>query len=260
MGSRLLIRPYFPPRNLCHSQDATTLLRELQDAFDSYNQSFRGEIMRFQKAFAERVLNMVEARYPVNQLKINAEILTRKVCYHSPAHDPLDLALERQQYLFIYVSCEKIQELLFNRRFLVGTEAAVATSIQPYRSELSRGEMARVHNLAWRRRQTKESDMDCFVAIFSSTLFVSWYEARAVDIYGDEVLCPFLIRQATGDRDYDVVAYGFTKFAENATSRRLPARASSFLDLKLGPPVSATDDEAADGEPTLGPGETRTSA
>lgn len=56
--------------------------------------------------------------------------------------------------------------------------------------------MARVHNLAWRRRQTKESDMDCFVAIFSSTLFVSWYEARAVDIYGDEVTAEMTAAEA----------------------------------------------------------------
>lgn len=248
MASPPLHRPRFQPHNLCLSQDGSTLRKELQAAFDSYNRSFRGKLIQYQKDLAERVLNMHGNSFPFDSLKTNARILSRKACYHSPEYDPLDIALGNQQYLFVYLSCEKIQELHLNRPFMVGTEAVLATSLQPFRNDLSRGEMMRVHNLAWPCRQTEESDMDCFAAIFPSTLFVPWCEERATDIAGTEVLSPFLIRQGTTRRPYDVVAFGFTQFADNAAAMPLLARASSFLDLSLGPPVSAKDDDATDGD------------
>ncbi|PON67582.1 Cytokinin glycosidase [Parasponia andersonii] len=52
-----------------------------------------------------------------------------------------------------------------------GVEAVLATTIPPYCSDLAFQEMSRLHNLAFLRRYISKFDIECFIAIFLSTLF-----------------------------------------------------------------------------------------
>ncbi|KAM7489696.1 hypothetical protein LguiB_027180 [Lonicera macranthoides] len=99
--------------------------------------------------WAEGVLKLDWNPYPVKKLKDIAELLKRKICYHAPMLvDQPDLAREKYQHVFVYLSREKMQKVLLDRCVTFGMEAVLATTIQPYRSELSVQEMVRVHNLA----------------------------------------------------------------------------------------------------------------
>lgn len=201
--------------------------------------------MDLQKKWALGVLNLEIGIPAVSILKELAELLWYKICYHPPMLvDQLDLAREKDQHVFVYLSREKMEGVLKEGSVVFGRDAVLATTIQPYRCDLPLEEMLRVHNGVWPHSETKEPDLECFIAIFASTLFVHLRDLKVTALHGKEAACPFFVRRGTLDRPYDVVACGKTWFSKRAGRMPLWAAPSHRPDLTLR--LSALDYEAKD--------------
>ncbi|WP_272956265.1 RolB family protein [Rhizobium rhizogenes] len=244
MAPRLHFLPRFQPRDLTKAWSQINLFEEIQCAFITYSHIYSKTLMDFQKRWAQGVLELEDNPPPVNILKQLAQLLKNKICYHPPMLvDHPDLARERDQRVFVYLSREKMREVLKEKSITFGLEAVLATTIQPYRSELAVQEMVRAHNLAWPHRRMEEPDLECFIAIFASTLFIHLLELKVTNLYGREVACTFFVRQGTGNRCYDVVACGTTQFSENARVIPRPAAPSPEPDLTLRLSVPSEEGE-----------------
>ncbi|MCZ7448274.1 RolB family protein [Rhizobium rhizogenes] len=216
MAPRVLFLSRFQPRDLTKAWSQINLFEEIQYAFITYSQVYSKTLMDFQNRWAQGVLELEENPPAVVILKQLAQLLKNKVCYHPPMLvDHPDLARERDQHVFVYLSREKMQKVLKEKSIIFGSEAVLATTIQPYRSELAVQEMVRAHNLAWPHRPMEEPDLECFIAIFASTLFIHLLELKVTNLYGRDVACTFFVRLGTGYRSYDVVACGTTQFSKN---------------------------------------------
>ncbi|NTF91498.1 hypothetical protein G6L46_30490 [Agrobacterium rhizogenes] len=255
MAVLLAFFPRFQPRNLNHPWSQINLFEEIRCAFSIYTHVYRSTLMNCQMKWAEGVLQLDEDRPAVKQLKDIAELLESKICYHAPmlVTEP-DLAREEEQQVFIYLTRKKMEKVLKERCVTFGREPVLATTIQPYRSDLSVQEMVRAHNLVTQFNRTKESDLECFIAIFASTLFVQSPELKVTNLYGRKTPCTFFIRPGTENRLYDVVACGPTLFTNNAISAPTPiphppryrAVPFPFPDLTLRLSINGGEDNADD--------------
>ncbi|MGI8398230.1 RolB family protein (plasmid) [Agrobacterium deltaense] len=246
MAPRLLFLARFQPRDLTKAWSEINLLEEIQFAFITYSQVYSKTLMDFQKRWAQGVLELEENPPAVVILKQLAQLLRNKVCYHPPMLvDHPDLARETDQHVFVYLSREKMQKVLKEKSIIFGSEAVLATTIQPYRSELAVQEMVRAHSLAWPHRRMEETDLECFIAIFASTLFIHLLELKVTNLYGREVACTFFVRQGTGYRSYDAVACGTTQFSKNG--RLIPRPAAPSLEPDLTLRLSGPDQKGEEG-------------
>ncbi|TRB03207.1 hypothetical protein EXN32_11370 [Agrobacterium tumefaciens] len=234
MAPRSLFLQRFQPRDLTKAWNQLNLFDEIQFAFLIYSQVYSKTLMDFQKRWAQGVLDLEENAPPVVILKQLAHLLKNKVCYHPPMLvDHPDLARENDRHVFVYLSREKMQKVLEEKSITFGLEAVLATTMQPYRSDLVLQEMVRAHNIAWPHRRVEEPDLEGFIAIFASTLFIHLLELKVTNVYGREVACTFFVRQGTGNRSYDVIACGITQFTKNAGVMPRPAVPSPEPDLTL---------------------------
>nr|P09178.1 RecName: Full=Protein-tyrosine phosphatase rolB; Short=Protein ROL B [Nicotiana glauca]CAA27161.1 unnamed protein product [Nicotiana glauca]prf//1203376B gene rolB [Nicotiana glauca] len=211
MASQSQFHPRFQPRNLTPAGKQINLSKEIQSAFMTYSEVYSKTLLDYQKRWADVIFDLEEKSLRMDILKQLAELLKNKICYHPPMFvEQPDLARERDQRVFIYLSREKMQKVLEEQSITVGMEAVLATTIQPYRSDLAVQEMLRVHNRAWPHRRMEERDLECFIAIFASTLFIHLTTLKVTNLYGREVDCTFFVRRASTNRPYDVVAFGTT--------------------------------------------------
>lgn len=234
MPTHMHFLPRFYPRNLTQAWNQINLCEEIRFAFITYSQVYGKTLMEYQQGWARDVLELEENSPPVNILKQLAQILKNQLCYHRPMFvSQPDLAREREQHVFVYLSREKMQKVLREQSITFGMEAVVATTIQPYRCDLSVKALLHAHNLAWPLRRMVKSDLECFIAIFASTLFVHLLEAKLTNLYGREAPCAFFVRLGTENRRYDVIACGLTKFDESDRVVPPPAAAQPDLNLRL---------------------------
>lgn len=93
---------------------------------------------QYQTKWAEGVLQLDESIHPTSELWDIAELLKYKICYHSPipTHQ-LDLAQEKDQRVYVYLSRKKMQKVQQDGYVTFGSEVVLAATIQPYLSELS---------------------------------------------------------------------------------------------------------------------------
>ncbi|QRM41745.1 hypothetical protein QOV31_005247 (plasmid) [Agrobacterium fabrum] len=246
MDPKLLFLPRFQPVDLTPAWSQINLFEGIRFAFAIYSRDYSKPLLHFQKRWALAVLDLKENSPPIYILKQLAELLKNKVCYHPPMFvSQPDLARENDQHVFVYLSREKMQKVLKEQSITFGMEAVLATTIQPYRSELALQEMLRVHNLAWPHSRTEEPDLECFIAIFASSLFIHLLELKVTNVYGREVACTFFLRRGTENRPYDVVACGTTQFTKNALGISRPAASSPEPDLTLR--LSGPDQEGEEG-------------
>ncbi|KAJ7971938.1 Protein-tyrosine phosphatase rolB [Quillaja saponaria] len=106
-----------------------------------------------------------------------------------------------------------------------------ATTMLPYRDDLSLQEMSRLHNLTLPSRHVNKSDMEWFVVIVPSSLFYESCTHKAITRNGEKLPCPFLYRLATASIPYDIVAIGQTLFYDEPTTVPVPGNLSSCVDL-----------------------------
>lgn len=170
--------------------------------------------MQYQRIWAQEILDRPNTDPDSEALKDVAEICMLKLCYHpSPFHGFPDLAREVDLLVYVYVCPSEALNVAQNGYVAVGKSAILATTIPPYRSDLSAHEVLRLHNLAWPRQRRSLVDFGGYIVIFASTLFFHLKELTATSQDGAKKSYSFYLRPQVGFRRYDVLACGNTRFS-----------------------------------------------
>ncbi|MCZ7445549.1 MULTISPECIES: FAD-dependent oxidoreductase [Rhizobium/Agrobacterium group] len=235
-------RPRFPPFAITGLPSAAKLKRAISRAFVCYDQ-FCDELLQYQQRWTDWVFDHGFAE----AIEDMALVFQIEPCLHGPRTGTLEVLRSCRTKVFIYTSYRRLRHFVENQCIAQPGDAVLACMIPPYVSDLSLQEMSRAHNSFCPGSHTSIADVQCFIAIQLSSLFV---EEGTCDVHGRNGLkttCRFFRRPAECFSRYDIVAIGSVLF-HNALHQ--PANYNedlSCFDLRYDYQVFLHERDANDG-------------
>ncbi|MBO9126499.1 FAD-dependent oxidoreductase [Rhizobium sp. 16-449-1b] len=196
-------RPRFPLFAINSLPSAAKLKRAISQAFVCYDQ-FCDELLQYQQRWTDWVFDQGFAE----TIEDVALVFQIEPCLHGPRTGTLEVLRPRRTQVFIYTSYRRLCHFVKNRCIAQPGDAVLACMIPPYVSDLSLQEMSRAHNSFCPGSCTTIADVQCFIAIQLSSLFV---DEGTCDLHGRNGLKTtgrFFRRPAECFSRYDIVAVG----------------------------------------------------
>ncbi|MCZ7448276.1 FAD-dependent oxidoreductase [Rhizobium rhizogenes] len=235
-------RPRFPLFAITSLLSAAKLQRVISQAFVRYDQ-FCDQLLKYQQNWTDWVFDQGFAE----AIEDVALVFQIEPCFHGPRTGTLEVLRPRRTQVFIYTSYRRLCHLVANQCIAQPGDAVLACMTPPYVSDLSLQEMSRAHNSFCPGSYTNIADVQCFIAIQLSSLFV---EEGTCDVHGRnglKITCRFFRRPAESFSRYDIVATGSVLF-HNALDQ--PANYNeplSCFDLRYDYQVFLHERDAHDG-------------
>lgn len=235
-------RPCFPPFAITNPPSAIKLARAISQSFACYAQ-FCKQLLQYQQRWTDWVFDEGFAEI------IEDVVLVFQIapCLHGPRLGELEVLIPRHTQVFIYTSSSRLRWFLENQCIARRGETVLACMIPPYMSDLSLQEMARVHNEIFPGSYMTSADVQCFIAIQLSSLFV---EERTCILHGRNGLertCRFFRRPAGFFSRYDIVAIGPVLFHDELNRAEISDAPPCCFDPWYNHQVFLQESEAHDG-------------